>query len=131
MLRAFKLKYLNQALSIALLFILVSCEDRKIDTKAVKEEMKAREIKVIPEAKILEKGMELGNELSSDFVYDESLNKAIMVTKEDVSIESVSYFTLFGADNSLIGKEKMLFEAIYTIVRKASLQNQMFNRYHR
>jgi len=111
MLRAFKLKYLNQALSIALLFILVSCEDRKIDTKAVKEEMKAREIKVIPEAKILEKGMELGNELSSDFVYDESLNKAIMVTKEDVSIESVSYFTLFGADNSLIGKEKMLFEA--------------------
>ena len=55
--------------------------------------------------------MELGNELSSDFVYDESLNKAIMVTKEDVSIESVSYFTLFGADNSLIGKEKMLFEA--------------------
>jgi hypothetical protein len=111
MLHAFKLKNSIHLLSLALLTILVSCEDKKIDTKAIKEEMKAREIKVIPEAKIFEKAIVLGNELSSGFAYHSLSNKIEMSEKLDGAVHSKVSFTLFDGENKLTGKEKMVFEA--------------------
>jgi hypothetical protein len=111
MLSAFKLKKIILLLSSAFLVLLISCEDRKIDTKAVKEEMRAREIKVIPEAKILQKAMVLGNELSSGFIYHSASNKADMPVKKEAKIQPKTSYTLLEGENKLKGKEKMLFEA--------------------
>ena len=52
---------------LIILSVFVACSDRKIDTTAAKEEMKAREIKVIPEAQILEKTKELGDNMIAGF----------------------------------------------------------------
>jgi hypothetical protein len=111
MLSAFKLKNYILLLSLGLLITLLACEDKKIDTKAVKEEMKAREIKVIPEAKILDKAMVLGNELSSGFIYHRASNKADMPVKQGSKIQPKTSFNLLDGENNLKGKEKMLFEA--------------------
>lgn len=55
---------------ITLSFLLVNaCGDQKIDTEKAKAEMKAREIKKVSDAEILEKAMEIGNELAKDFSY--------------------------------------------------------------
>lgn len=121
MLSAFKLKSLAQVLFAVLIVIISSCEDKKVDTKAVKEEMKARAIKVIPEAKILEQALILGNQLSSGFIFNSETNEALMISKQDIPVEPKTSYTLFNEDNNLIGKEKMLFEAyLYNSQNKIS-----------
>ena len=57
-------------LALVLLFALVSCGDQKIDTTAARKEMEAREIKVIPEAKILSRALELGDSLINTMMID-------------------------------------------------------------
>jgi len=94
-----------------LLFFFYSCEDKKIDTTAVREEMKAREIKIIPEAKILEKVLEVGTRLSQTFIYQPGTKSAEMKLPDWKGIEPALSFTLFGIENNLSGKEQMLFEA--------------------
>ncbi len=111
MLSAFNLKLYVQVLFVLLIVIVSSCEDKKVDTKAVKEEMKARAIKVIPEAKILEKAMLLGDELSNGFIFNSETREALMPSKQNIPIAAETSHALFNEKNDLIGKEKMLFEA--------------------
>lgn len=111
MLSAFKLKLYAQVLFALLIVIFSSCEDKKVDTKAVKEEMKARAIKVIPEAKILEKAMLLGDELSNGFIFNSETREVLTPSNQGIPIVSKTSYALFNEKNDLVGKEKMLFEA--------------------
>ena len=49
--------------SLFILFLVWSCSDGKVDTSKIKQEMKEREIRVIPEAKIISRTLVLGDSL--------------------------------------------------------------------
>lgn len=108
MLRKFSL------LAISSLF-LWSCGDQKIDTTKAREEMEAREIKVVSDAQIIEQAMKLGGEVSDKF----RVNETEEGFEVDFGTESVynKAFYFFGEKNDLNGKEQQLFQA-YNYNRK-------------
>ena len=54
---------MKNAALLLLIVLLAACGNGKVDTSQLKEEMKAREIRVIPKATIIEKTMSLGDSL--------------------------------------------------------------------
>ncbi|RKQ50715.1 hypothetical protein BXY85_1734 [Roseivirga pacifica] len=89
---------------ITLSFLLANaCGDQKIDTEKAKAEMKAREIKKVSDAEILEKAMEMGNELAKDFSY--STDATVLET--DAQFSSKLY--LF--DSKASGKTQQILAA--------------------
>ncbi len=93
------------------LAMMISCSDQKIDTTAAREEMKAREIKVVPEAQVLEKALSIGNDLMTSLSF--SLDQDSLVNKTPVSENDgpIISFYLYGSRPKISGKEKQLFEA--------------------
>ncbi|MCE7994937.1 MAG: hypothetical protein HEP71_23370 [Roseivirga sp.] len=95
------------------LLILLACSDGKVDTSKVQAEMKAREVKVIPEAKILERAFELGDSLLSTLDPSIGLSKTSGVFHhwdiEDIGIDCSIYFlkTFYNMEE----KEKQVFDA--------------------
>ena len=72
--------------------IITSCGEGKVDTTAARKEMEAREVKVVPEARVLERAMEMGKEL---------------LETDDSQIKKYR----FDDAPALAGKEQRLFEA--------------------
>lgn len=102
---------MKRVFSIGLLFqlFLLSCGNQKIDTTAAREEMEAREIKVVSDAQIIEQAMKLGSELSSAFLAEENDGEFSFDLGSDTTYEKAYY--LFEETNNLEGKELQLFEA--------------------
>ncbi|OEK02689.1 hypothetical protein BFP97_14665 [Roseivirga sp. 4D4] len=94
---------------------LVSCGDQKIDTTKAREEMEDREIKVVSEAEIIERAMEIGNTLSKSFsieVVPEPLTQTYVINTEfgpDSVYHKARYF--FDDHEDLSGKVLQVFEA--------------------
>ena len=102
---------MKRVLSIAVLLplFLYSCGDQKIDTTAAREEMEAREIKVVSDAQILEQATKLGKELSAEFKVISSDQGIEFSFGKDTIYQKAHY--LFGESNTLTGKELELFKA--------------------
>lgn len=98
---------------IPVLFVLFACSDGKVDTSKVKAEMKAREVKVVPEAKILERAFQLGDSLLNTLDKSKGLSKAWGVFKrwelDDITIDC-SIYSLKAVYN-MEEKEKQVFDA--------------------
>jgi len=77
------------------LLILASCGNGKVDTSKLQEEMKAREIRVIPEATIVEKALSLGDSLVKVLNATEAMAKAGEAVKTwevaEVSFSATAY----------------------------------------
>lgn len=98
---------------IPVLLIVLSCSDSKVDTSKVQSEMKAREVQVVPEAKILERSFALGDSLLGTVDQSKGLSKAWGVYKQwkvdDVTI-NCSIYSL-KAMYEMEEKEKQVFDA--------------------
>lgn len=98
---------------IPVLLVLFACSDGKVDTSKVQAEMKAREVKVVPEAKILERAFALGDSLLSTVDQSKGLSKAWGVFKrwelEGITIDC-SIYSLKALYN-MVEKEKQVFDA--------------------
>ncbi len=98
---------------ISVLLILFACSDGKVDTSKVQAEMKAREVKVVPEAKILERAFALGDSLLKTVDQTKGLSKAWGVYQswkiDDVTINCSIYSlkTMYDMEE----KEKQVFDA--------------------
>lgn len=98
-----------------LITALVSCGDQKIDTTKARQEMEDREIRVLSEADILERAMEIGLELSKDFaieVVPEPFTETYVINTEfgpDSVYKKHRYF--FDDPEDLAGKPLQVFEA--------------------
>ncbi len=98
---------------ILAVLVLFACSDGKVDTSQVQTEMKAREVKVVPEAKILERAFQLGDSLLSTVDQTRGLSKAWGVYQSwqisDITINCSihSFKTLYEMEE----KEKQVFEA--------------------
>ncbi len=67
----------NVKLFVLVAFIfLFSCGDKKVDTTAAREEMEAREIKVVPEAKVIERALQLGDSLVAKMNQDSAMTQS-------------------------------------------------------
>lgn len=98
---------------IPVLFLLSACSDSKVDTSKVQAEMKAREVKVVPEAKILERTFELGDSLLSTLDLPKELSNTRSTFKrwqiDDITIDC-SIYSLEAAYD-MEDKEKQVFDA--------------------
>ena len=98
---------------LSLLICLCACNQGKVDTSGLQEEMKAREIRVIPEAKITETAYALGDSLVAGLNVAEALAMPGKTFKtwdvKGVKIECTAY--AFSQENALEGKEAQVFEA--------------------
>lgn len=100
---------------LVLLFTLYSCGDQKIDTTKAREEMEDREIKVVSDAEIVERAMEIGMSVSEDFVLEvvpEPLSGTLVLNTEfgpDSLYQKHRYF--FDDPEDLSGKALQVFEA--------------------
>ncbi|MBO3698783.1 hypothetical protein [Roseivirga sp. E12] len=112
---------------IVLPLITISCGDQKIDTTQAREEMEDREIKVVSEAEIIERAMEIGNIISKDFSIDviPQPNTETHVINTDFGTDSVyqkhRYF--FDDPGDLSGKPLQVFEA-YRYNRENDLRSE-------
>lgn len=101
--------------SILLIFTLISCGDQKIDTTKAREEMENREIKVVSEAEIIERALEIGNTLYKSFsieVVPEPITKTYVINTNfgnDSIYQKHRY--LFDDPEDLGGKPLQVFEA--------------------
>ena len=101
--------------------ILYACGDQKIDTTAAREEMEAREIKVVSDAQILEQATKLGQQLSAEFEVKSSDHGIEFSFGPDTIYQKAHY--LFGESNKLSGKELELFKA-YDYNRKNGIRSE-------
>ena len=60
--------------SLLIIFLVWSCSDGKVDTTKIKQEMKEREIRVIPEAKIISRTLTLGDSLVNSLGEDQGFD---------------------------------------------------------
>ncbi len=114
-----------------LVFITVSCGNQKIDTTKAREEMEDREIKVVSDAEIIERAMEIGKILTEEFkleVIPEPLSGTYVINT-DFGPDSVyqKHRYLFDDPEDLSGKRLQVFEAyLYNrengIVSEANIQ---------
>jgi len=94
---------------------LVSCGGDKIDTTKARQEMEDREIKVVSEAEIIERAMEIGKTLSKGFsievVREPTSNTSVINTEfgSDSVYQKSRYF--FDDPEDLSGKALQVFEA--------------------
>ncbi len=114
MLRKFSLLALSS-------FILWSCGDQKIDTTKAREEMEAREIKVVSDAQIIEQAMKLGGEVAEKFQVNETEEGFEIDFGADSVYQKAFYF--FDEANELSGKELQLFQA-YNYNRKNGITSE-------
>ncbi len=110
-----------------LLFCILSCSDQKIDTTKAREEMEAREIKVVSDARILDQAMDLGNELSKSFSL-EAIPEPITETyvfNIDFGTDSLYQkdYYFFDMADQLSGKSLMVLEA-YKYNRDNGIQSE-------
>jgi hypothetical protein len=103
--------------SFILLGVLLACSNQKIDTSQVQKEMEAREIKVVSDAQILEKAMEIGNALAKGFLLEET--ETGLEAKVDSTKANVSFY-FFDRGEQPTGKELAVFKA-YDYNRKNSV----------
>lgn len=102
-------------LPLVIVFVLSSCSDQKIDTTKAREEMEEREIKVVSDAEIIERAMEIGLSVSKDFsvsVVSEPLSQTNVINTEfgpDSIYQKQRYF--FDDPEDLQGKALQVFEA--------------------
>ena len=109
-------------ISVALIpMLLFACSDQKIDTTKAREEMEAREIKVVSDAQILEEAMKLGAKLSEQFSISETKDSLSFNLGTD-TVHQKAYY-LFDEPNELNGKEEQLFEA-YAYNKKNGLASE-------
>lgn len=95
------------------LMLLFACADGKVDTSKVQAEMKAREVKVVPEAKIVERAFFVGDSLL------QSLDPAKRTSSDWGKVHSWKLSglnvdcTLYAISNTyaLAEKEQQVFEA--------------------
>lgn len=105
--------HMKGSIFIFTLLVLLSCSDGKVDTSKVQAEMKAREVKVIPEAKILERAFELGDSLLNSLDRSKGPSKAWGVFHhwdiDDIGIDCSLYSlkTVYNMEE----KEKQVFDA--------------------
>ena len=83
-----------------LIITATSCGDQKIDTTKAREEMEDREIKVVSDAEIVERAMEMGKAIAQDFM--------VTVVREPLS-ETDVINTDFGPD-SIYQKHRYFFD---------------------
>lgn len=106
---------MKKLFSLFLLFLACSCGDQKIDTTQARKEMEDREIKVVSDAEILERAMEIGNTLSKTFsieVIPEPLSQTHVVNTDfgpDSVYQKHRYF--FDDPEGLSGKALQIFDA--------------------
>lgn len=100
---------------------LVSCGDQKIDTTKAREEMEAREIKVVSDAQIIEQAMKLGNEVSNQLKLFSTENGFTFDLGND-TIYQKNYY-LFDSSYNLRDKELQLFQA-YNYNRKNGIKSE-------
>ena len=108
-----------------ILLVLGACSDKKVDTTFIQKEMKAREVKVVPEAKILQTAMSIGNRIAKELQnipfgehtntglieYNEPVQQKLLL--EDISIRALSFES---ETQSMHEKERQLLEAyLYNI----------------
>jgi len=114
---------MKRVFTVIVLFQLVlnSCGDQKIDTTKAREEMEAREIKVVSDAQILEEAMKLGRELSKQF----SITQTSDSLRIDLGLDTLHQkaYYLFDSPNDLNDKEKQLFEA-YSYNQKNGIESE-------
>lgn len=95
------------------LLLVSSCSDRKLDTTKVREAMKAREVRVVPEAKIIERTLFLGDSLIQNLDATAAIKQSGSLFKtwqqNDMSVE-VSAFSI-DANPDLAEKEVGVFQA--------------------
>lgn len=99
---------------IPVLMILFACSDSKVDTTKVQAEMKAREVMVVPEGKIVERTFQLGDSLLNSLQQPETLDQSGSIFKSweltnTIKVDCSLYLTSDQYD--LKGKEKQVFEA--------------------
>ncbi len=118
-------------LIITIVFTAVSCGNQKIDTTKAREEMEDREIKVVSDAEIIERAMEIGKLLSENFKLEVILEpfSDTYVINTDFGPDSVyqKHRYLFDDPEDLSGKRLQIFEAyLYNrengIVSEANIQ---------
>lgn len=97
------------SLTILIFISLWSCGDQKIDTTKAREEMEAREIKVVSEAEIMDKAKQLGNQLSKAFQLEKEGEELKVSWAEDLPHE-ITYY-LFDGEKPPEGKTFELFDA--------------------
>ena len=99
---------------IPVLIVLFACTDGKVDTSQIQAEMKAREVMVVPEAKIVERTFHVGDSLLKTIKLPE-VNAEIKDTyktwKLIGDIEVVCNLYKVSETYTLTGKEKQVFEA--------------------
>ncbi|WP_420384682.1 hypothetical protein [Roseivirga sp.] len=106
---------------ISISALLFSCGDQKIDTTQARKEMEAREIKVVSDAQIIEKAMDLGNSVSEKFSIEKS-DTGYSVSFGNDSLYQKAYY-LFDQEHNLTGKELQLFQA-YDYNRKNGIPSE-------
>lgn len=112
---------------LLLLFSLYSCGDQKIDTTKARQEMEDREIKVVSDAEIVERAMEIGLNISKDFsiqVVPEPLSETLVLNTDfgtDSLYQKHRYF--FDDPEDLSGKALQVFEA-YRYNRENSIVSE-------
>ncbi len=89
--------------------LLSSCGDQKIDTTKAREEMEAREIKVVSEAQIIDQAEKLGNTFSEQLSVSKESGEFQFNWPEDSPFE-ISYY-LFESEEEPEGKAQALFQA--------------------
>ena len=106
----------KNALLITLSFFLLNaCGDQKIDTEKAMAEMKAREIKKVSDAEILEKAMEMGNQISKEFLFegdsshfgsDTTFNKKLLLFNDSASgkTQQVLAAYRYNANNNIVSE---------------------------
>lgn len=93
--------------------VVTACAEGKVDTSKIQEEMKAREIKVIPEAQIIEQTMILGDSIVNTFEVTRALQTAgkTMKTWNDIDPKMTCTAYLLEATYTMQEKEAGIFEA--------------------
>lgn len=98
-----------------LLILVTSCGEPKIDTTKARQEMEDREIKLVSDAEIVERAMEMGMDIAKDFtleVISEPLSETYVINTEfgpDSLYQKHRYF--FDEPTDLSGKSLQVFEA--------------------
>ena len=119
-------------LPLLLLLVLASCADKKVDTTSIKKEMKAREVKVIPEGKILQTAMSIGNQIVKELKNispEENANIGLadhsQRIQQKLSLENVSIRALSFKDETqtMHEKEHQILEAyLYNVENNIPLE---------
>jgi len=110
-----------------LIITATSCGDQKIDTTKAREEMENREIKVVSDAEIVERAMEMGKAIAQDFmvtVVREPLSETDVINTDfgpDSIYQKHRYF--FDDPEDLNGKALQVFEA-YLYNRENDIESE-------